>query len=204
MGAPPKKVASSGRVNKSKTPVLYLAESPETAMCEVRPSFKDYISVARFRLIKQIKLIDFRKIQIREKNKIHRELVSIFVDKILDAFSQPCNDPNDIEYAPTQYIAQFIRKKGFQGVIYKSSRNKKKGAFNIALFDPSLTECIDNMGVLYECTEQKYVFENITVLPTKIKKGGIGYNTKKWDDKDILQISKNMRLTYQNSEKYNC
>ncbi len=196
MGAPPKDKAKSGRANKSKTSVLYLADSPETAMCEIRPSFKDYMSVAKFRLIQDVRIIDFRKINIFEDNNILRAKRSFFIDKILDVFSLPCNNLDDKEYAPTQYIAKYIKKKGFQGLIYPSSRNQGKKAFNLVLFDPSMAKCLDNTGVLYECTKQKFTFENISVLPTKIKRGGFGYSTKKWEDKDILKFSNNMRIMY--------
>lgn len=37
------------------------------------------------------------------------------------------------EYIPSQYLCEFIKKRGFQGVVYRSSVGE---GVNLALFDP--------------------------------------------------------------------
>lgn len=39
-----------------------------------------------------------------------------------------------IDYIPSQYICEFIKKSGFDGVIYRSSVSD---GMNLALFDPA-------------------------------------------------------------------
>ena len=43
-----------------------------------------------------------------------------------------------IDYTPSQYLCEFIKKCGYQGVIYSSSVSD---GMNLALFDPSLATC---------------------------------------------------------------
>ena len=40
-----------------------------------------------------------------------------------------------IDYIPSQYLCEFIKKIGFHGVIYRSSVSE---GINLALFDPTL------------------------------------------------------------------
>jgi hypothetical protein len=43
-----------------------------------------------------------------------------------------------IEYTPSQYLCEFIKKCGYQGVIYRSSVSS---GMNLALFEPTLAIC---------------------------------------------------------------
>jgi hypothetical protein len=43
-----------------------------------------------------------------------------------------------IDYTPSQYLCEFIKKCGYQGVIYRSSVGD---GINLALFDPKRARC---------------------------------------------------------------
>jgi hypothetical protein len=45
-----------------------------------------------------------------------------------------------IDYTPSQYLCEFIKKCGYQGVLYRSSVSD---GINLALFDPSLANAGD-------------------------------------------------------------
>ncbi len=45
-----------------------------------------------------------------------------------------------LEYLPTQYIAEFIKSQGYDGVEYASTL--REGGYNIAVFDERLFECV--------------------------------------------------------------
>jgi hypothetical protein len=45
-----------------------------------------------------------------------------------------------IEYLPTQYIAEFIKSQGYNGVEYASTL--REGGYNLAVFDEIAFECI--------------------------------------------------------------
>jgi len=44
-----------------------------------------------------------------------------------------------LDYIPTQYISEFIKSLGFDGVEYQSSLNSE--GYNIAIFKPEKLEC---------------------------------------------------------------
>jgi hypothetical protein len=47
---------------------------------------------------------------------------------------------NELDYLPSQYLCEFIKSIGFDGVEYRSSLYE--GGFNIALFDDNKVNCI--------------------------------------------------------------
>ncbi|MBQ7651597.1 MAG: RES family NAD+ phosphorylase [Victivallales bacterium] len=195
MMAPPQKKASAGRANHSQISILYLADTPETAMCEIRAGFMDYISVAKFRLNKQIKVVDLAHLIYTEKELFRRAQMIFCLKAIMDAFTQPYNEQNDSIYAPTQYIAEIMKAKKLDGIKYASGRNNHNGGhFNIAIYDPSLAECIDDYGNLYQCTQSHFYFENITSLSTVNYEAGIEFDTPKWENDDIIKHSDKMRF----------
>ena len=46
------------------------------------------------------------------------------------------------EYVPTQYLCEYIKKKGFDGVLYRSSVSTDDGV-NIALFYPTVASAAE-------------------------------------------------------------
>lgn len=141
MGAPPKRRSSNGRANPAGIPYLYLGSIPETAIAEVRPHTGEVACVATFN-IPEIKAVDLRN---------PRELVSPFIwddaDKIaqlradlpfLERLGEELTRPVQpagaaIDYIPSQYLCEFIKKIGFDGVVYRSSVSE---GINLALFNP--------------------------------------------------------------------
>lgn len=142
MGAPPKHLATSGRANPAGIPYLYLGSLPETAVSELRPHTGEEACVALFSLPPSIKAVDLRN---------PRKLVSPFglsdasaIDQLradiplLERLGQELTRPvlprsAAIEYIPSQYICEFIKKNKFDGVVYSSSVSD---GINLALFDP--------------------------------------------------------------------
>lgn len=60
MGAPPTKLASSGRANPVGIPYLYLGSTVDTAMSEVRPQPGELVCIAKFHLNNNMKIVDLR------------------------------------------------------------------------------------------------------------------------------------------------
>jgi hypothetical protein len=130
--------APEGRANPKGILYLYLATRKETAMAEVRPWLGSYISVAQFRTLKDMVLIDCSIHHIRNviywkepEDPIEREeAVWSDIDK---AFSKPItSNDRSADYIPTQIIADLFKTNGFDGVYYKSLLYE---GFNVALFD---------------------------------------------------------------------
>lgn len=143
MGAPPKEVATHGRANPAGIPYLYLGSDSPTAVAEVRPYPGEKVCVAKYSVEPQIKIVDLRN---------PRELVSPFLlgdeeaialmrgdIEFLERLGQELTTPvlpnsAAIEYIPSQYLCEFIKKCGYQGVLYSSSISD---GVNLALFEPA-------------------------------------------------------------------
>ncbi len=168
MGCPPKDKATAGRANPLGIPYLYLCSDEETTLYEVRSLYLDRISVGKFKVSRDIRIVDFNyKINIYKSvcdnsrcdliNDIKRNFLS---EKISEDLSKPLHRyDSEIEYIPTQMICEYCKIRGAHGVRFNSSL-RKEGS-NIVLFNSSDAECI---GVkTYEINEVKIRKDEINV-----------------------------------------
>ncbi len=143
MGAPPSRLAGHGRANPAGIRYLYLGSNRSTAVSEIRPHTGERACVAEFS-VSPSRLADLRD---------PRSLVSPFILEdaeqialvrdglpLLERLGQELTKPVQstsaaFEYIPSQYLCEFIKKQGFQGVLYRSSVSE---GMNLALFDPDL------------------------------------------------------------------
>jgi hypothetical protein len=146
MGAPPKKIASHGRANPAGIPYLYLGSTQTTAISEIRPHTGETACVADFRKPRNLQIVDLRSPRKtvspfffedeEEIGKMRTELP--FLERLGDELTRPVVPQSAaIDYTPTQYLCEFIKKCGYDGVIYRSSVSD---GMNLALFDPALAE----------------------------------------------------------------
>ncbi|MCT6815327.1 MAG: RES family NAD+ phosphorylase [Lysinibacillus fusiformis] len=118
---------TDGRANPSFIKYLYTAEDPYTAMVEIRPYLNSKISIAGIKVIEEIKVVDFSYDSLRNLETIGEILMYL----IMEDFSKP-SDSNKSDYIPTQYVAEFIKNLGFDGIRFTSSLHKK--GRNITIF----------------------------------------------------------------------
>jgi hypothetical protein len=144
MGAPPRRFASYGRASPAGIPYLYLGSTPETAVAEVRPHTGETACVAEFATANDLKLVDLREPRKMVSPFILPDAVSIvrmrsdlpFLEKLGDKLTMPVvPQAAAIDYTPSQYLCEFIKKCGYNGVVYRSSVSD---GINLALFDPIL------------------------------------------------------------------
>ena len=153
-GAPPVDVGSAGRINPERIRYLYLAEDPETAIYEVRPTIGQYVSVASFKTVDEIKIYDLaREIKPQEGENSENDY-SLF-NVIQQRFSEP-NTGDTFRYLPTQYLGELIKKIGFDGLRFKSSL--KNGGINVVLFDDK--KCKAYRSDIIKVSDIKLRFEN--------------------------------------------
>lgn len=134
-GAPPQSSVCSGRVNPEFIRYLYLCEDETTPIYEVRPIINQFVSVAKFEVKRDLKIYDLTKNFIKKDDIYNLDIPTLF-DFIGLHFSEPCNG-TPIEYLPTQFLSEEIRKMGFDGLRFESSI--KKDGMNVVIFDPN--EC---------------------------------------------------------------
>ncbi len=130
-GAPPADAGSAGRINPERIRYLYLAEDPETAIYEVRPTIGQYVSVASFRTVDKVKIYDLAQ-EIKPQEGENTEYDYSLFNVIQQRFSEP-NTGDAFRYLPTQYLGELIKQMGFDGLRFKSSL--KNGGINVVLFD---------------------------------------------------------------------
>lgn len=142
MGAPPRRRASHGRANPAGIPYLYLGSSPDTATAEIRPHTGEVACVADF-TIPAIKAVDLRNPRKLVSPFILTDASAIaqlradlpFLERLGEELTRPVQPAGAaIDYIPSQYLCEFIKKSGFDGVVYRSSVSD---GINMALFAPA-------------------------------------------------------------------
>ncbi|MDB1145028.1 MAG: RES family NAD+ phosphorylase [Alcaligenaceae bacterium] len=151
MGKPPNHLAPSGRANPEGISYLYVADSEETVMHETRATRFDYITIGEFQLKEDLKILNLLNqksdpMYWSEMEELENYLIYIpFIETLQRELSLPMRKAdNRLEYIPTQYITEFIKNLGFDGIAYQSSLNA--GGYNLAIFsDQKLTCCKTNI-----------------------------------------------------------
>jgi hypothetical protein len=142
MGAPPKRVAAHGRANPAGIPYLYLGSTPETAASEIRPHTGEMACVADFTVPDGLKIVDLRyprklvsPFMLTDESEIGMLRSDIpFLERVGEELTRPIVPTGaSIDYVPSQYLCEFIKKCGYAGVLYRSSVST---GVNLALFDP--------------------------------------------------------------------
>ncbi len=159
MGKPSAKEVKNGRANPVGIPYLYAATTPETAIAENRPHPGDKLCVARFVVSSPLRLLNLLhprttispfEIEERELPELRYDLS--FLCHLENELSKPILPRvADLEYLPTQYLCEFIKNCGYDGVLFKSSIST--GA-NLALFDD--TKVRANKLMQYQVTKLQY------------------------------------------------
>lgn len=143
MMAPPPQKAKDGRINPRGISYLYLSNNIETAILEVKPWLRQDISVGYFEVKTELKCVDASRDKKgtffylgKGKPKLTPEEKEEYVwSGINDSFSTPVRSEDEsINYIPTQYLSEFFKTNGYDGIIYKSALTEK--GYNIVLFNP--------------------------------------------------------------------
>ena len=141
MGAPPAEMAKRGRANPAGIAYLYVAEQEETAVAEIRPYVGAKVSIARAIPKDALKLADLTKVHCIPSpfgltdlaDRIRRNALLNILNEEL---ARPVNpDESEVEYVPTQYLAEVILNAGFDGIRFKSAVSP--GGTNVVFFKPA-------------------------------------------------------------------
>ena len=148
MGCPPSKLTPSGRANPQGIPYLYLCQDENTTYYEVRALYLDKLTIGKFKVKRDLKILDFTTIM--SLYYTYNVSTSTLADeiakqKILQLISKDLSKPlrrfdTELEYVPTQYVCEYCKLNGVDGIRFNSSLHK--GGVNIVLFDSANAECI--------------------------------------------------------------
>ncbi len=134
---PPDKVGPA-RANPDHIRYLYLSEDDVTPVYEIHPIIGQTVSIAQFRLNRELTVYDLT--QDIDENKTEHAPPSLF-NSIGRMFSKPHNG-NPTKYIATQFVAEEIKRLGFDGLRYASSVHQ--GGINLVLFDPDSCEAVSS------------------------------------------------------------
>ncbi len=145
MNAPPREKSLDGRANPKGISHLYLAEDQDTAIAETRPYIGASLTLALFELKRDIAIVDIftdtfsleEYIKKKKNNAITiAEEEGLLWWGLNMYFSVPNIPDDNCSYIPTQYVAELLKAKGYDGIKYGSAQKRDK--YNLVSFDPSL------------------------------------------------------------------
>jgi hypothetical protein len=136
---PPLGVPSEARNSLAGVSYLYLAEDAYTACCEIKAALPCYVSLAEFTLKRSLTVLDFAD-KTGIDNQLREQLQhSLSPDEVCDATILLaglqyffCRAKDENGYLTSQFIADHIRKAGFDGIRYRSAMADGN---NITLFN---------------------------------------------------------------------
>lgn len=163
MGAPPVDFTSSGRTNSEGIQCLYLADQAETTFHEVRARDNDHVCVGEFLQKRDLRIVDFSFFDrispfLNQDFDITWLAINMeIIRKIGHEIAKPMRRfDKTLDYVPTQYICDYVKHLGYDGIKYKSTL--MKDGVNYAIFDEKKFECVGvkvvEIGdVVYRCEE---------------------------------------------------
>lgn len=160
MGAPPAINVTAGRANPVGIPYLYLADNNDTCIAEVRPHNGALVSIAAFKLSKNLKVLDLTSPRKKASFLIQDNLVDTlkYID-LLDVFSEELSKPvqpnrTHLDYIPTQYLCEYFKSVcRFDGLIFNSSFGM---GTNLVLFDEENVIPVEMKYYRISATSHKY------------------------------------------------
>ena len=132
MWAPPDDIASPGRANSKGQSCLYLSNRKKTTVKEIRAHAFDYVTIATFKLIREINVLD---------------LCSITHNSPFYA------DTDKVDYLINEQIMRAIERDLAKPMSRWDTFDKD--AYNIALFDSSACSCTYHRNFLVGDLEYK-------------------------------------------------
>lgn len=157
MQAPPPHFASHGRANPAGIPYLYLGSEIVTSISEIRPHTGEIACVADFSIQDDLELIDLRHPRKTvspfsgggAENVGQMRFDLEFLERLGNELTRPVSrQATAFDYTPSQYLCEFIKKCGYDGVIFRSSVSD---GINLALFYPEKA----TIGDIYQRTVDK-------------------------------------------------
>ncbi|MCY4133128.1 MAG: RES domain-containing protein [Nitrospira sp.] len=145
IGPPTSRLAKVGRMNAAGIPVFYGALDEDTCVAEVRAPVGSYVVVAKFEVLRPLRLLDFdslTKIYV-ERNHFDPTYAShvghaSFLRRLVREMSRPIMPGDEaFEYLVTQAVAEYLAHKiepRLDGIIFHSSQTDGTGR-NVVLFN---------------------------------------------------------------------
>lgn len=140
---PEPKFIRDGRSNPKFIRYLYVAESPTTAVYEIRPILFSAVNVAGIEVKEKLRIAN---IAVEINPDIDKSMDNWLLYFIQSSFSSPTNNPDD--YIPSQIIAEYFQHLGYDGIRYSSSLHRD--GYNLTIYDISKCEPVFSTDLRFE------------------------------------------------------
>ena len=148
LGSPPSTNAPGGRMNAHGISVFYGANDPLVALAEVRPPVGSQVAIARFDIIRPLRLLDLTALrEIKSEGSIFDpDFVELlkrisFLQNLSHQITKPVMPEHEtFEYLATQVIGDFLsteREPSLDGIVFPSVQIKSEKSLNLVLFQKS-------------------------------------------------------------------
>lgn len=149
VGAAPSRKAKGNRMSPPGISYMYLSNLPETCIAEVDAS-SGRAWLGEFVLLSSLRVLDLTGRHAPPMRSIFdpdydhgdrwaRDIVADFAEEI----ARPVLQRDEaIEFVPTQVLAECLRVAGWQGLLYRSEKDKK-GVNLVVFFGPKMKELVD-------------------------------------------------------------
>jgi len=124
---------------------------------EVRPIFTEMISVIKFKLLKDLNVIDFKYIDCSSLDMLEKEIYK----RIMIEMVEPKKEQTDDSYELTQHISAYFKSKEIDGIKYGTLNSNNPEHFNLVLFDESKV-IPEGESEVYRVISKTSKFQNIT------------------------------------------
>lgn len=143
LGSPPSALASAGRMNARGISVFYGATEAPVAIAEVRPPVGSSVAVARFSIIRKLRLLDLTALDdVHDGGSIFDTLLkdrlerAAFLQTLGRRMTRPVMPDDEVfDYLATQAVADFLSTQNeprFDGIIFRSAQSET--GRNVVLF----------------------------------------------------------------------
>lgn len=167
---PPAEISKDMRANYRYIPYLYCSNNLYISAIEVRPRLSSKISVATIEVNEPLRLLDFT---ISNPSPEMDELKQNLFSDLSDLYSKPVTDEDDmLDYIPTQFIAEYAKNLGYDGIAYKSSLTPEINAdstmdrYNLVIFN--YEKCKPIKSNVHTVTNNYIELEQTDASPEKI------------------------------------
>ena len=137
---PPIHLAKAERFNRDRYSYLYLANTINTALSEIRPEVKEICSIGTFVASRKLTLLDLRKSK-----------------KIEDLVLRSTTKGWKIYYF-SQFISDIARELGLDGIWYRSVQSNGECA---VIFNPDVFPFLSHSEQLYRVEQNNLIFESL-------------------------------------------
>lgn len=150
-GVPPKRCRQNYRLSKKNDAYLYSSLERETAIQEMRPIIGQSYNMGVGTTMRDLRLAN-----LRDEELYNRLDQGFEISSILSKISEPNTDVDERFYHITQLLSKYVKKQGFDGIIYKSAL-KQEGS-NILLFNPKAVQFVASEVVSINEMNSVYTF----------------------------------------------